>query len=40
MRILDRCRAVFAGAELLNKNGGAPFTASDEHVFREFAKPL
>jgi putative ABC transport system ATP-binding protein len=40
MPIFDRHQNVFAVAELLNKNGGEPFTAEDEKAFREFANPL
>jgi adenylate cyclase len=36
--ILDGRGAVFAVAQLLNKRGGAPFDASDEARFREFAR--
>jgi adenylate cyclase len=38
--ILDRSGAVFAVAQLLNKRGGAPFDASDEARFQEFARGL
>ena len=40
MPIFDRKKNVFAVAQLLNKNGGEPFTAEDEKHFREFADPL
>jgi putative ABC transport system ATP-binding protein len=40
MPIFDRRKKVFAVAQLLNKNGGEPFTAEDEEQFREFADPL
>src|SRR6516162_369051 len=40
MPIFDRNKNVFAVAQLLNKNGGEPFTADDETSFREFAPPL
>ena len=40
MPIFDRHHNVFAVAELLNKNGGEPFTVEDEKAFREFANPL
>jgi putative ABC transport system ATP-binding protein len=40
MPIFDRQKNVLAVAELLNKNGGEPFTAEDEKSFREFASPL
>src|ERR1700730_19093849 len=40
MLIFDRHHNVFAVAELLNKNGGEPFTVEDEKAFREFASPL
>jgi adenylate cyclase len=40
MPIFDRQKNVLAVAELLNKNGGEPFTAEDEKAFREFASPL
>ena len=41
MPILDRHKKmVFAVAQLLNKNGGEPFTKEDEEAFREFAEPL
>jgi putative ABC transport system ATP-binding protein len=38
--ILDRHEEVFAVAQLLNKEGGQPFTPEDEQAFREFAEPL
>ena len=38
--ILDRDGQVFAVAQLLNKDGGQPFTAEDEATFSEFAQPL
>jgi putative ABC transport system ATP-binding protein len=40
MPIFDRNKNVFAVAQLLNKNGGGPFTPEDEVSFREFAEPL
>ena len=40
MPIFDRNKNVFAVAQLLNKNGGEPFTPDDETSFREFAIPL
>ena len=40
MPIFDRNKTVFAVAQLLNKNGGEPFTPGDETSFREFAIPL
>ena len=40
MPIFDRNKNVFAVAQLLNKNGGEPFTPDDETSFREFATPL
>lgn len=38
--LLDRRGEVFAVAQLLNKEGGGPFSAEDERTFREFAEPL
>lgn len=35
--IVNSRKQVFAVAQLLNKNGGEPFTADDEHRLREFA---
>jgi putative ABC transport system ATP-binding protein len=40
MPIYDRHKKIFAVAELLNKEGDKPFTAADEHAFREYAEPL
>jgi putative ABC transport system ATP-binding protein len=41
MPILDRSKKrVFAVAQMLNKNGGEPFSKEDEEAFREFAEPL
>jgi len=40
MPIFDRNKTVFAVAQLLNKNGGEPFTRDDETSFHEFATPL
>lgn len=40
MPILDRTKEVFAVAQLLNRMGGGPFTASDERRFKHFAAPL
>jgi putative ABC transport system ATP-binding protein len=40
MPIRDREQQVFAVAQLLNKQGGAAFTAADERAFAAFARPL
>jgi len=40
MPIFDRQKKVFAVAQLLNKQGGGPFSAEDEQSFRDFAVPL
>jgi putative ABC transport system ATP-binding protein len=40
MPIRDRNKQVFAVAQLLNKRGGAGFTAADERALAEFANPL
>lgn len=38
--IRDRAKRIFAIAQLLNKEGGEPFTADDEARFNAFAGPL
>jgi adenylate cyclase len=40
MPIFDRGKKVVAVAQLLNKQGGGPFSSDDEEAFREFATPL
>jgi len=40
MPIFDRQKNVFAVAQLLNKQGGGPFTPEDEQSFQDFAMPL